>query len=55
MSEATYLLEQAERCRRLAANLNDQRAAAALLRLADDFARRAAELTDNAPRPPMPN
>ena len=53
MSEATYLLEQAERCRRLAARLTDKATADALLELAEDFARRAAELI-NEPRPPMP-
>ena len=52
MTDATYFLEQAERCRRLAAELNDQQTAAALVELAEEFARRAAELTD-PPRPPL--
>jgi hypothetical protein len=51
MSEALYLLEQAERCRRLAAGLNDRRAKQALLELASDFARRADEI---ATPPAMP-
>ena len=52
MSEATYFLEQAERCRRLAANLHDRQAQAVLLRLAEDFTRRAAEVINEA-QPPL--
>ena len=53
MSDATYFLEQAERCRRLAANLTDEQTAASLRELAEEFTRRAEELT-NEPRPPLP-
>jgi hypothetical protein len=53
MGEALYLLEQAERCRRLAVSLNDPLAALALMKLAEDFVRRAEELT-NEPRPSLP-
>lgn len=51
MSEALYLLEQAERCRRLAAGLTGPHAAKALHQLADDFSRRAADLTNEIPPP----
>ena len=52
MSDAAYFLEQAARCRRLAAELYDPADAKMLLELAEDFERRAAELT-NEPRPPL--
>ena len=51
MSEALYFLEQAERCRRLAAGLRDPHAVAALRQLADDFSRRAGALTNEIPPP----
>ena len=55
MSEALSLLEQADRCRRLAAGLNDPKAAEALRRLAEDLARRAAALAvEPDPIPPPP-
>jgi hypothetical protein len=44
MSNAAFLLEQAKRCRRLAAGINDERAIDRLRQMAEEFEQRAAEL-----------
>jgi hypothetical protein len=46
MSEAAYLIEQAERCRRLAMAINDVKTTAALHRMAEEYERRALEIAD---------
>jgi hypothetical protein len=43
--ERTRLLEEASRCRRLAASINDRDAAAKIEALAEDYERRAATLS----------
>jgi hypothetical protein len=45
MSEVGYLIQQAERCRRLADGITDRQVIERLLQLADDFERRAAEIS----------
>jgi len=51
MSEASHLVEQALRCRRLARGINDPATVEKLLQLAETCEARAAELL-NKPAPP---
>lgn len=48
------LLDQAAKCRRLASDILDDAAREALLGLAEDLERRAAEQTEAPPRIPLP-
>jgi hypothetical protein len=52
MTDATYLIDQAKRCRRLAAGINDPGTVATLLQMAEDFERRAAPIANEA-QPPI--
>ena len=49
VSDATYLREQAERCRRLARLATDPKLRGKLLELGQDFDRKAAELDKKTP------
>lgn len=49
--EAFTLLEQAGKCRRLAACMGDARAAEALTALADDYSARARKVVDSLLQP----
>jgi hypothetical protein len=49
MSEAAYLLAQAERCRRLAAGVDHQHTRETLREMADEYERRAADLVNPIP------
>lgn len=48
MSEATDLIEQAKRCRRLADGINDPKTLETLRKLADEYEKRAAEAEDKS-------
>jgi hypothetical protein len=50
METASYLLEQAEKCRRLAARANDDCASQVLIALAEEYERLAAEPVEEASR-----
>jgi hypothetical protein len=50
MEMALYLLEQANKCRRLAARADDDDAAQVLIALAEEYERLAAEPADEARR-----
>jgi hypothetical protein len=50
MLTAWYLLEQAEKCRRLAARADDRHAAQVLIALAEEYERLAAEPVEEASR-----
>jgi hypothetical protein len=54
VDEASLCLEQAERCRRLAAATSDPDLHARLLEVAADYAAKAAALTPEEPKPESP-
>ena len=50
METAPYLLEQAAKCRRLAAGANDEHASQVLIALAEEYERLAAEQIEDVRR-----
>ena len=46
--DALFLREQAQKCRRLAKSINDQKASATLLGMANDYEKRADEIGERS-------
>ena len=51
MKNAADLIEKARRCRRLADGMTDSQTIQNLRQMADELERKAAEMTNDAPRP----